>query len=83
MVRDVHARDAEQCTFVSSDGKRCRARGFLELHHHDVPFARGGEATVEHLRLVCRAHNALFAERDDGSAFVRSKRDSAASSLQN
>lgn len=71
VVREVHERDAGQCTFVSSDGKRCCARGFLELHHHDVPFAKGGKATAENLRLVCRAHNALFAERDFGAAFVR------------
>src|SRR5262249_37701102 len=70
VVRAVHQRDAGQCTFVSSDGKRCSERGFLELHHHD-PFARGGEATVENLRLVCRAHNALFAERDYGRTFMR------------
>ena len=72
VVREVHARDAGQCTFVSSDGKRCGERGFLEFHHH-LPFARGGKSTVENLRLVCRAHNALFAERDFGTAFIRSK----------
>src|SRR4051812_24072284 len=74
VVREVHQRDAGQCTFVSSDGKRCDERGFLELHHHDRPYARGGKATVENLRLVCRAHNALFAERDFGRAWMRSKR---------
>jgi hypothetical protein len=74
VVREVHQRDAGQCTFVSSDGKRCAERGFLELHHHDRPYARGGKATVENLRLVCRAHNALFAERDFGRAWMRSKR---------
>jgi hypothetical protein len=74
VVRAVHQRDAGQCTFVSVDGKRCSERGFLELHHHYQPYARGGEATVENLRLVCRAHNALFAERDFGRAWMRSKR---------
>ena len=73
VVREVHQRDAGQCTFVSADGKRCSERGFLELHHHDRPYARGGEATVENLRLACRAHNALFAERDYGRQFMRSK----------
>jgi hypothetical protein len=73
VVREVYQRDAGQCTFVSAEGKRCSARGFLELHHHD-PYARGGEATVENLRLVCRSHNALFAEREFGRSFMRSKR---------
>jgi hypothetical protein len=74
VVREVHQRDGGQCTFVSAEGKRCSERGFLELHHHDQPYARGGEATVENLRLVCRAHNGLFADHDFGKAFMRSKR---------
>jgi 5-methylcytosine-specific restriction endonuclease McrA len=73
VVREVYQRDAGQCTFVSAEGKRCAERGFLELHHHN-PYARGGEATVENLRLVCRSHNALFADRDFGRSFIRSKR---------
>jgi hypothetical protein len=73
VVREVHERDAGQCTFVSSDGRRCSQRGFLEFHHHDIPYAKGGEATVANIRLVCRVHNALFAERDFGRTFMRSK----------
>ncbi len=74
VVRAVHQRDEGRCTFVSSDGKRCSARGFLEFHHHGQPYARGGKATLENLRLVCRAHNSLFAERDYGKAVMRSRR---------
>jgi 5-methylcytosine-specific restriction endonuclease McrA len=73
VVREVYERDAGQCTFVSSDGRRCSERGFLEFHHHDVPYAKGGEATVANVRLACRVHNALFAERDFGRTFMRSK----------
>ena len=72
VVREVHERDAGRCTFMSSDGKRCAERGFLELHHF-MPFARGGEATVDNLRLVCRVHNALIAEHDYGTELMRSK----------
>lgn len=73
VVREVYARDGRQCTFVSAEGRRCLERGFLELHHHDVPYARGGAATADNLRTVCRSHNALYAERDLGRAFMRSK----------
>jgi len=73
VVREVHQRDGEQCTFESVEGKRCCERGFLELHHR-VPFARGGAATADNMKLLCRAHNALQAERDFGAAFIRSKR---------
>jgi hypothetical protein len=73
VIREVHQRDAGQCTFMSPAGKRCCERGFLEFHHHDVPYGRGGKATADNLRLACRAHNALLAERDFGTAYMRSK----------
>jgi hypothetical protein len=73
VVRAVWARDGGRCAFVSSDGRRCAERGFLELHHHEVPFARAGAHTADNLRLVCRAHNLFFAEKDYGRAFVQRK----------
>jgi hypothetical protein len=82
VVREVYARDGKQCTFVSSDGKRCSERGFLELHHHAVPFGRGGEPTAANMRLVCRAHNALFAERDYGVRYMRFKQLQARASRE-
>jgi HNH endonuclease len=51
--RAVHARDGEQCTFVSEAGERCPERGFLELDHR-VPVARGGQPTVDNLRTMCK-----------------------------
>ena len=45
---------------------RCTERGFLEFHHI-VPYAVGGEATVEAIALRCRAHNQYEAEQDFGS----------------
>jgi hypothetical protein len=46
--------------------------GFLELQH-DVPHARGGLPTPENLRVLCRAHNVLMAERDFGRAFMQER----------
>ncbi|HET6335033.1 MAG TPA: hypothetical protein VFG30_17530 [Polyangiales bacterium] len=68
--RQVYARDAGRCRFVSPDGTRCRARGKLEFHQI-VPFARGGEATLDNICLMCRSFNALVAERDYGRALVK------------
>ncbi|HKP59786.1 MAG TPA: hypothetical protein VJV78_23845 [Polyangiales bacterium] len=67
VVREVYRRDAGRCAFVSTDGRRCTARGHLELHHDD-PYARGGQQTVGNLKLFCRSHNGLLAERDFGRA---------------
>jgi hypothetical protein len=72
VLREVFARDAGQCTFISSEGQRCSAREFLEVHHHE-PFARGGDATVDNLRLSCRAHNQFLAELDYGRGYVRER----------
>jgi len=70
--RQVWTRDAGQCCFVAADGLRCTARSRLEFHHV-VPFARGGPTSADNLVLLCRAHNALHAERDYGEAFVRER----------
>jgi hypothetical protein len=51
--RAVHARDGEQCTFVSEEGERCSERGFLEFDHR-TPVARGGQPTVDNLRMMCK-----------------------------
>jgi len=78
VMREVYARDGGQCTFVSPDGHRCAERGFLEMHHHDVTFARAGAHTADNLRLACRAHNLFFAEKDYGRTFMERKlRDAA------
>jgi hypothetical protein len=67
--REVWRRDGARCAFVGTVG-RCAERGFLELHHI-VPFARGGQATVDNIELRCRAHNAYEAELSFGSFVVR------------
>jgi hypothetical protein len=74
--RAVFERDRGQCTFVSDAGKRCPAVGKLEYDHED-PVARGGQATVENLRLRCRAHNQYEAECAFGKGFMDSKRQEA------
>ncbi|HSB18813.1 MAG TPA: HNH endonuclease [Anaeromyxobacteraceae bacterium] len=66
--RAVFERDAGQCTYVSADGHRCLSRWQLELDHQ--PAALGGPSTTENLRLRCRVHNALHAEKTFGRAFM-------------
>jgi HNH endonuclease len=73
--RAVSERDERRCTFVSESGKRCE-RGSLEYDHIE-PIARGGQSTVENVRLLCRAHNQHAAERTYGAEFMSSKRDQA------
>ncbi len=72
--RMVWQRDGGQCTFVGDMGHRCEARTRLEFDHLD-PFARGGQGTPDRLRLRCRAHNQLEAERTYGTGFMRQKQE--------
>jgi hypothetical protein len=71
--RAAWERDGGRCTFVSITGGRCRSRIYLEFDHVE-PFARGGKATVDNIRLRCRAHNQYEAERAFGRDFMRQKR---------
>jgi hypothetical protein len=74
--RAVCERDGGQCTFVSDAGHRCQARALLEFDHIE-PVARGGNATVEGARLLCRAHNQYAAECAFGAEFMERKRAEA------
>ena len=74
--RAVFARDEGRCTYVSDSGRRCEARRDLQFDHIE-PFARGGEATVRGIRLLCPAHNQLEAERVFGAALMERKRGAA------
>ena len=49
----------------------------VEFDHIEA-FARGGHATVDNVRLLCRAHNGYEAERTFGAEFMRHKRLAAA-----
>jgi hypothetical protein len=78
--RAVSARDEERCTFVGTNGEQCPERAFLEFDHVH-PRALGGDGDVENIRLRCRAHNQLAAEKAFGREHVerhrRQKRSSS------
>jgi 5-methylcytosine-specific restriction endonuclease McrA len=74
--RAVWERDQGRCTFVSANGRRCSARCYLEFDHVEA-VARGGRATVDGMRLRCRAHNQFEAERVFGAGFMSQKREEA------
>ena len=67
--RAVEERDGRQCTFVGPAG-RCQARAGLEFDHI-IPFALGGEMSVDNIRLRCRAHNRRSAELLFGRSYRR------------
>ncbi len=67
--RSVYERDGGRCTFVDEQGRRCRAREWLE-YHHEHPYARGGGHNPDNVHLLCRIHNALRAERDYGREWM-------------
>ncbi len=75
--REVVARDGLQCAFVDDKGRRCSARGFLELDHETTK-ARGGSSRADNIRVLCSAHNQGEAERTFGRRYIercRKRRD--------
>jgi len=74
--RAVRVRDQNQCTFVGTSGRRCSSRRFLEFDHV-VEVSRGGEATVDGIRLRCRAHNQFTAAQMLGAELVSARRRAA------
>jgi hypothetical protein len=72
--RAVYERDGAQCTFESANGVRCTERRFLEFDHITM-VCRGGQPTVDGLRLRCKPHNQHAAEQELGEDFMRAKRE--------
>ena len=70
--REVFARDAEQCTYVDDEGRRCVCRTRLELDHIR-PRALGGADDASNLRARCRSHNLHAAEEIFGKQHVASR----------
>lgn len=58
----VALRDQGQCSFVNSDGQRCGATRFVQMHHVQ-PLAMGGAHTTENLATLCFHHHRLFHNR--------------------
>ena len=64
--REVSSRDGDRCTYVSTAGRRCGSREFLEFHHLD-PWHGSRRHSVAGVTLRCRAHNQHQAEGDFGA----------------
>jgi hypothetical protein len=63
--RAVYERDGGQCRFLDEHGRRCTETERLEFHHLE-PYGRGGNHHPSNIRLMCKVHNGLLAERDYG-----------------
>jgi len=68
---EVRQRDKDQCTYCSPDGHRCTERYRLQFDHIK-PFALGGGHEADNLRLLCPAHNGLYAELVYGRDKIKS-----------
>lgn len=54
--REVILRDGGRCTHTNWLGLRCNKIKDLEYDHIE-PWSKGGENTIENLRLLCKKHN--------------------------
>ena len=78
--RQIWERDQGRCAWVGPDGKRCDSRWQVEVDHVD-PAARGGKATLDRLRLLCRGHNLLHAEDVYGQEHMQKYRKGTVTDL--
>ncbi len=76
MRREVVGRDTLRCSFVGPDGRRCSETAYLEFDHVKG-FARTGQHCVDELRVYCKAHNLLAAEKLYGRDFMKRRRETA------
>ncbi len=67
--RSVLERDGLRCSWVDALGVRCDARAWLEYDHH-TPHGKGGGSAADNVRLLCRSHNGLAAEREYGRQHI-------------
>ena len=59
----VFARAGHRCEWINEEkGERCPSRFKLEVDHR-IPKALGGADDLSNLRVLCRAHNQMMAER--------------------
>ncbi len=58
----VAKRDVAQCTFITSNGKRCTSRRWLHVHHKTLR-AFGGANTLENLTTLCSNHHRYLHNR--------------------
>jgi hypothetical protein len=70
----LFARADYQCQYVARDGTRCSSRTGLEIEH-EQPFAIYRSHDERRLKVLCRRHNLLQAERVYGAAFIKAKID--------
>ena len=69
--RDVWRRDRGRCSYVDrTSGRRCGSQHLLQIDHV-VPYAQGGAAEPNNLRLLCAAHHR---HRHAGAGFGRPAR---------
>lgn len=52
----VQLRDQGRCTHKDNVGNRCSSRRFLEIHHI-TPVSRGGDNSLDNLRVLCHGHH--------------------------
>ena len=68
----VWERDQGHCAFMAQNGRQCSERRWIEFHHI-IPFAWGGESSVNNIELRCRTHNAYEGELIFGKVVRKSK----------
>jgi 5-methylcytosine-specific restriction endonuclease McrA len=73
--RAVYQRDQGRCQYIAPlTGRKCGSSHAIQYDHSIVPFALGGQSTVENLQITCSMHNRIRAVEIYGrkmSAYIK------------
>lgn len=64
-IKDQLYARSPRCSHIDDDGKRCTETSYSKLEvDHIIPWANGGQTTLDNAQLLCKHHNASKGNRD-------------------
>lgn len=63
-IKDILYKKSPRCSHVDENGKRCTETDYSKLEvDHIIPWANGGQTTIDNAQLLCKHHNASKGNR--------------------
>lgn len=64
-IKDILYQRSARCAHIDENGQRCTETSYSKLEvDHIVPWANGGQTTLDNAQLLCKHHNASKGNRE-------------------
>ena len=64
-IKDILYSRSNRCTHIDENGQRCNETNYSNLEvDHIIPWANGGQTTLDNAQLLCKHHNASKGNRE-------------------